>query len=79
MPKASKENSKIRMSIMKAHGDANEYWYSPAEQNNKPSKIIVDGMVRRFKNYHAAGGIKGKVNVLLFYEDNFLIHKENIA
>lgn len=78
MPKASKENSKIRMSIMKAHGDDNEYWYSPAKQNNKPAATIVAGMIRRFHNNYASGAIKGKVNVLMFYENNSLIHKEKI-
>lgn len=79
MPKASKENSKIKMSIMKSHLDKNEVWWSPAQQNDKPAATIVAGMIRRFKSNYASGAIKGKVNVLIFYENDILIHKEKIA
>jgi len=78
MPKASPENSRIKMSILKSHSYDNETWWSPAQQNSKPAATIVAGMIRRFKDNYANGKIVGKVNVLMFYEDKNLIHKETI-
>lgn len=79
MPKANSQNSKIKMSILKAHGYQNQVWWSPAEQNSRSSSQVVAGMINRFLNNYALGKIEGKVNLLQFYENGILIHQHKIG
>jgi hypothetical protein len=64
-----KEKSKIKMVILTKNGHANHTIFSPVKQNDKPSNIIIEGMLRRFKTKP----IIQHTNVIQFYENGTLI------
>lgn len=64
-----KEKSKIKMVLLTRNGFDNHTIYSPVKQNSKPSKVIIAGMLRRFKSKP----IIDKTNVIQFYENGQLI------
>lgn len=64
-----KEKSKIKMVILTRNGFENHTIYSPVKQNSKPTKTIIEGMLRRFKEKP----IIKYTNVIQFYENGSLI------
>ncbi|WP_035677894.1 hypothetical protein [Flavobacterium limnosediminis] len=68
MPFYEKEKSKIRMVVLTGHKEENKVFYSPIQENRKPSMQIIGGMLGRLKDKI------GKYNVIQFYENNQLIH-----
>lgn len=68
MPFYQKEKSKIKMVALMPHNVQNITWYSPVDQNKKPSQTIVNGMLRRFQSKPEAK----KVVVIQFYEEGKL-------
>lgn len=70
MPFYEKQKSKIRMVVLKGHKEENQVFYSPIQENDKPSLQIIAGMLKRLKDK------LGSYNVIQFYENNQLIHSE---
>ena len=71
MPFYQQGTSKIKMVALMPPKEKNITWYSPIDQNKKPSNIILDGMLRRFNAQDAAK----RVVVIQFYEDGQKIHE----
>ena len=70
---ASKELSKIKMVALTANHQSNITWYSPVDQNKKPSTDIIEGMKRRFSDNVSKGKIQATIQVVQFYEEGRLI------
>lgn len=73
MPFADKSSSKIKMVMLTGPRERNITWYSPIDQNKKPSDEIIAGMLRRFSDNYEKGKIPVKVQVVQFYENGNLI------
>lgn len=69
MPFYKKEVSKIKMYILTKNGEPNHTIYSPIHENNKPPKIICEGMLRRFMEQP----VFKVAQVIQFYEHGNLI------
>lgn len=69
MPVFLPEKSKIKMVILTKNKSKNRVWWSPIKQNKRPNKLVIQGMLNRFK--------KSKwvsiTNVIQFYENGNLI------
>jgi hypothetical protein len=70
---ADKELSKIKMVALTANNQANITWYSPVDQNQKPSTDIIAGMKRRFSDNVGKGKYQVTIQVVQFYEHGQLI------
>ncbi len=71
MPFYQKEKSKIRMVVLTKHGHENPVFYSPIQENAKPSSKIIEGMLKRIPKT-----LKMElVNVIRFYENGALIYE----
>lgn len=68
MPFYEPGKGKIQMVVLKPHGQKNERFHSPIQDNKKPSMQIIGGMLRRLKDKI------GNYNVIQFYENDQLIH-----
>jgi hypothetical protein len=71
MPFYQKEKSKIKMVALMPPKENNITWYSPIDQNKKPTDTIINGMLGRFKNKDEAK----RVQVYQFYVDGALYHE----
>ncbi|HEX8269787.1 MAG TPA: hypothetical protein VF581_07835 [Flavobacterium sp.] len=74
MPVFDKELSKIKMVILTKHGQENLPWYSPINQNKRDSRLVISGMITRFRRHRLAT----VTNKLQFYESGILIHEERL-
>lgn len=70
MPIFDPKLSKIKMVILTTRTEENKVWYSPIKQNHKPTKAIIEGMVRRFAENPT---LKLITNKLQFYEAGKLV------
>lgn len=68
MPFFQEGKSKIKMVALMPPNVKNITWYSPIDQNKKPSNTIINGMLNRFKKQEAAK----TVVVYQFYENGEL-------
>ncbi|MEN2415519.1 hypothetical protein [Flavobacterium mesophilum] len=71
MPFYQQEKSKIKMVALMPPNVKNITWYSPIDQNKKPSDTIINGMLRRFQKKAEAK----TVVVYQFYENGTLYHQ----
>ena len=64
------ENSRIKMKVLTSRKPENKCWFSPADENKKPTAQIIEGMKNRFLNNLAAGrvNINAKINWLIWYD-----------
>lgn len=69
MPVFAPEQSKIKMVILTKNNIPNSVWWSPINQNKRPSLLVIRSMLRRFKKSHLAN----LTNVIQFYENGKLI------
>lgn len=70
-------NSRIKMMVYTKNGHQNYCVRSFLNENKKPDRFIIDGMLKRFKNHALAP----YVNVIHFYDNitNQLIEKINFS
>ncbi|MFN4026456.1 MAG: hypothetical protein ACK4IZ_03320 [Flavobacterium sp.] len=73
MPFYDKNKSRIKMVVLTKNGYPNQTVYSPVDQNEKPDKFIMQGMLRRWKEKD----IIKIAQVIQFYDNitNNLIEK----
>lgn len=63
MPMYNSEKSRIRMYVLRPHGEKNQPFYSPIQDNRKPDEIIIKLMLGRLLSQI------GNYNVIEFYEN----------
>lgn len=69
MPIFSKEKSKIKMVILTHGREPNAVWWSPINQNERKSELVILSMLRRFQNH----ALYSKTRCVQFYQDNVLL------
>jgi len=74
MPFCQKGLSRLKMVALMPPNIDNITWYSPVDQNRKPSIFIINGMLRRFKEQQEAN----QVVVYQFYENGVKIYELKI-
>lgn len=72
MPFYQKGKSKIKMVALMPPNEKNITWYSPIDQNNKPTDTIITGMLNRFKTQDASK----RVQVYQFYTETGEMYHE---
>ena len=64
------ESSRIKMRVFTSVREENKCWFSPADENKKPTDEIINGMKERFLNNLSSGAIviNAKINWLIWYD-----------